>query len=665
MSEDSKRAWKRARTFAAVSLIILVFFGFSLSTAKPKLDAQAKVYVGSQDFSTIQEAINAANATDTICVLNGTYYEHLVVNKSVSLIGENWMNTIVDGSGSGQVVRVTANGVRISGFTVRNGGICGISITNCHTQNVSGNLISVNGIGQGIYVENSTDNTFSCNNFTACGLPMKFQNVETSLVFQNHFLDNYGPSVSLYLSRRNTLKDNSIRGNGAYGIYLERSENNTVNENNITEVCEGIHLNLSNNNTVAANTVTHTSPYGIILEYSNDTIIRRNVIADDNSEAMVLRYCNGNIVNQNRIMGNKWGVIVFYSSGNIFTGNIMDQNWFGSLDVYGLSLSDFLNAIDVSNTVNGKPVYYWVNQHDREVPSDAGYVAVVNSTEIRIRNLNLTGNYHGVLLAFSNRTSMNDLWISGNFHGLWLWHSNENTITGCTLKDNVNALHMGESSGNLICGNNFVHEQRPEVAGTENNWDNGYLEGGNYWSDYVGSDNFHGVSQNITGSDGLGDGPHVMDPGNQDRFPLMAPVTDFDAGYREDADSCIQIISNSTVSAFHFNASEGPFIHFIATGSNATVGCCRITIPKQLLWAENGKWNVTVGDQTITPLVTKDGNHTYLFFTYTQGSMDVKIQGTHVIPEYSRLFPGLLLAFTAIVAVCLIKPLARHKDSMA
>jgi hypothetical protein len=54
-----------------------------------------------------------------------------------------------------------------------------------------------------------------------------------------------------------------------------------------------------------------------------------------------------------------------------------------------------------------------------------------------------------------------------------------------------------------------------------NTWDDGYPSGGNYWSDYNGTDLFNGLNQNETGSDGIGDTSYVIDAANQDRYPLM------------------------------------------------------------------------------------------------------------------------------------------------
>jgi hypothetical protein len=45
-------------------------------------------------------------------------------------------------------------------------------------------------------------------------------------------------------------------------------------------------------------------------------------------------------------------------------------------------------------------------------------------------------------------------------------------------------------------------------------WDNGYPSGGNYWSDYHGTDG---------NNDSIGDTAYTIDSNNQDRYPLMMP----------------------------------------------------------------------------------------------------------------------------------------------
>jgi hypothetical protein len=85
---------------------------------------------------------------------------------------------------------------------------------------------------------------------------------------------------------------------------------------------------------------------------------------------------------------------------------------------------------------------------------------------------------------------------------------------------------LTSSSNNTLYHNNFVNNTLQ--AGSDsptNTWDNGYPSGGNYWSDYNGSDLYSGPFQNVTGSDGIGDTPYVIDANDIDHYPLMNPYS--------------------------------------------------------------------------------------------------------------------------------------------
>ena len=68
----------------------------------------------------IQAAINNATDGDTILVKAGTYYESVVVNKSVSVVGESPSVTVIDGKGTAQYIfHVVASNVFIGNFTLK------------------------------------------------------------------------------------------------------------------------------------------------------------------------------------------------------------------------------------------------------------------------------------------------------------------------------------------------------------------------------------------------------------------------------------------------------------------------------------------------------------------------------------------------------------------
>ena len=113
-----------------VFVIVISFIGMSTipSTASISFNPSSNIlYVGgsgSGNYITIQEAIDNADNGDTVFVYDDSspYYENIAINTSITLIGENKENTIIDGSGEGDVVKINANEVNISGFTIRNSG---------------------------------------------------------------------------------------------------------------------------------------------------------------------------------------------------------------------------------------------------------------------------------------------------------------------------------------------------------------------------------------------------------------------------------------------------------------------------------------------------------------------------------------------------------------
>jgi parallel beta-helix repeat protein len=270
---------------------------------------------------------------------------------------------------------------------------------------------------------------------------------------------------------------------------------------------------------------------------------------------------------------------------------------------------------------------------------------------------NITENYHfGILLVGSSNTSISRNSITENSHiGVWLDGSSNNIIFRNNITDAElgvllvrsntnrvsssfiarNAYHglvLSESSNNCIDHNNFINNTRQAFSDGVNVWDDGYPSGGNYWSSYTSVDVKTGPYQNITASDGIGDTPQYTDLNNTDRYPLMAPFVTFDAGTWNETPYNVHVISNSTISGFHFNLDEGAFIKFNVASKNETTGFCRVTIPKELLWVEDN-WKVCINGQEIESMLTTDENCSYLYFRYDHTAKIVRIIGTRVIPE--------------------------------
>lgn len=637
---------------ANLAILSIVMCMFVLSISQFKVEPAISIVNADKlaSFLTIQEAINAANSGETVYVRNGTYYEHVVMNKSVMLVGESCINTIIDGTGSGVVVQVTANDAGVSGFTIQNGNF-GVSIVNSDCENISGNMMKNN--FQGICFQNSHNNLVNGNNLTNNNQGIIVQQSNNSLILANSLEDNYSPGISLYCSHNNTVSRNFVRNNPAYGIYLENCQNNTLSENSVTLVCDGISLQNSQNNTISGNTVTKTGPFGIDLEYSNENVVEKNILEENEIAFQLFRSFN-NLVTENSLAMNKFGLFLDMSSNNTLEKNHMTANW-ASFGVFGEQPLHFVNSISVSNTVDGRPVYYWIDRHGDEVPSDAGYVALVNSTNIRVTNLKLANNYEGILLAYSNHIILRNLTVSNNFIGAWLFNSCSNIVTECTLRDNTESVWLKQSNNNTIYWNNFVDQNLPDVSGTSNEWDNGYPNGGNYWATFAGTDRLNGPYQNTTGNDGISDVGYALNAGNKDRFPLMSPIKVFDAGEWGGLRYCVYAISNYTVSDFSFDPSER-VVSFNVSGPEGANGFCRVVIPIQLLWAEDEQWRILFEGREMNYTRTSSQGYTCLYFTLIAGSGTVKVLGTEAISEFQTFTVVVLfLIFASTLAAIVAK----------
>ena len=174
--------------------------------------------------------------------------------------------------------------------------------------------------------------------------------------------------------------------------------------------------------------------------------------------------------------------------------------------------------------------------------SDGIWVSDSSSNNIFGNNITtnvLEGIY--ILVSTDNSISGNNI-TTNTFDGIYLYSSSNNTISGNNIANNGWGVTSYYSSDNRLFHNNFI--SNIEQADSESSidvWDNAYPSGGNYWSDYNGTDLYRGPYQNETGSDGTGDTPYIIDADNRDRYPLMTPYI----GIHDVAVTCV--VSSKTV----------------------------------------------------------------------------------------------------------------------
>jgi parallel beta-helix repeat protein len=152
-------------------------------------------------------------------------------------------------------------------------------------------------------------------------------------------------------------------------------------------------------------------------------------------------------------------------------------------------------------------------------------------SNVAIQNMQIRLFENGIYLDGSSGNNIYGNTITNNDRGIYLRGSRANKIRGNniygnTITNNDRGIHLYRGLENSFYHNSFIDntEQVYLQDTDENFWDDGYLSGGNYWSDYTGVDNFSGPYQNETGSDGIGDTEYLIDSMNRDRYPFMFDV---------------------------------------------------------------------------------------------------------------------------------------------
>lgn len=195
---------------------------------------------GLADFRTIQEAVDAARVGDIIYVCNGTYSEDVMVNKTLSIIGESGGSTIVRSSNVlSNVFNVAASDVLLVNLTIRDG-ICGVNVLGQRVT-ISSCKLTYNSIGSYLQALNCSvlDSEFVRNDV---GIDIFGSN--SNVIIHNSIEQNNWMGISLeYGSAYNVVKFNEISSNGYSalspdilgGVFLFDSTDNTFLCNNIVD----------------------------------------------------------------------------------------------------------------------------------------------------------------------------------------------------------------------------------------------------------------------------------------------------------------------------------------------------------------------------------------------------------------------------------------------
>jgi predicted transcriptional regulator len=319
---------------------------------------------GGGNYTTIREALEEAPDGAIIRVLNGTYYEHLLVNKTVTIEGLNKSKTWVNGSGYGTVFLVTADNVRISGLTIESSEY-GIFLDRVKYASIDHNTIQF--YDYGVY-SNFSERT----------------HIEKNLVTEgsNGIVTNYSDNDAVW---HNEISYNDVYGAKDYESELSKCFNwNYFHHNKIAyyydpdQYLEPLLLdsNLFEDNEIA-----------ILVEDASSIHITNNTVLRGEKGISIL---NGSpFIGNNSISGVVQGIVLRNSSSFVLGNEIVDSVI--GITVLGKSPRIEMNvvrnsselALELEGVVNAS-----VNSND----FGDGQVKASNSTlvQVQVRNESLT-----------------------------------------------------------------------------------------------------------------------------------------------------------------------------------------------------------------------------------------------------------------------------------
>jgi len=232
----------------------------SVKASPVTLTADPITIIVPDNYTTIQGAINNASSGATIFVRKGTYYEHVVINKTITLVGEDRNSTIIDGYETGNVIHIRADNVTVKGFTLRNSGMylySGVFVDHSTGSVITNNIVIYNSEGIGLLYSSSNvvcDNTISSNSDGIYLYSSSSNVVSGNTIFSSNYV-----GIDLYSSSNNVVSGNAILHNGFAGMSLYYSSSNVVCGNTILSNFPGINVGLlSINNTIYHNNFNNT-----------------------------------------------------------------------------------------------------------------------------------------------------------------------------------------------------------------------------------------------------------------------------------------------------------------------------------------------------------------------------------------------------------------------
>lgn len=338
-------------------------------------------------------------------------------------------------------------------------------------------------------------------------------------------------------------------------IWFINVSNGGVERAEVESCSRGIVVSNSHNVTIEDSVVSESGDKGVDIASSREIGILRNEVRLSRGAGLYVWRSDGTQIRENKISRNDIGIFLSETTDTLLSGNSLTQD---GVVVSGGTLSHYTShTIESSNSVSGRPILYYRDCNGITVDGRIlGQLILANCTGASATNLRVQDTDWGIELAFVNGFRLADSVINHNQGGVFLYSASNISLEENRISSNLIGLEVRSSTEVNVTRNSFTDNsqvgawffssdmlrvyhndflengeesfllpprriQAYDFGGLQNQWDNGYPSGGNYWSDYSGEDRCSGVDQDVCPDpDGVGDEAYWVGM-TDDRYPLI------------------------------------------------------------------------------------------------------------------------------------------------
>lgn len=259
--------------------------------------------------SDLQQAVERAQAGDTLRLASGLYRSKLVIKKPLGIEGPQDRSAKIEGDRSGRTIEVQSPGVTLRNLTITRSGLslpamdAGVFLE----QGANGALVENNDILEnsvGVYIHGSPDAMVRGNRIVG----------DTKLR-----VNERGNGVTVWNAPGAQVVGNDI-SEGRDGIFSNTSTHNTYKNNRFTRLRYAVHYMYTNDSEVSGN-ISIGNHIGYAIMFSDRLKVNDNIAINSRDQGLMLNYANQSEISGNVVDKAEKCVFLYNANYNIIKNN--------------------------------------------------------------------------------------------------------------------------------------------------------------------------------------------------------------------------------------------------------------------------------------------------------------------------------------------------------